>query len=173
MMIRAGRSRRIERDVADAFNDLLSAGWVLWSAKLIRDCIVAGHAASRASDIRGAARSESALRPLDIVRGDDDRLIPAGSARVTDWDPGAQAGMRTPPVVVSHPFAKDPSELALVEWDQPVQTLPTHRADQSLTEGVRLRSPRERLEHPPAHRPGRPVHACRIDLIPVMAHEPV
>jgi len=36
------------------------------------------------SDIRGAARSESASRPLDIVRGGDGRLTPAGSARVTD-----------------------------------------------------------------------------------------
>ncbi len=57
------------------------------------------------------------------------------------WQAGAQTGMRAPAIVVRYPCAKDPSEMSLVEGDQPVQTLPTHRADQLLTEGVRLRSP--------------------------------
>jgi hypothetical protein len=48
-------------------------------------------------------------------------------------NPWSQAGVRTTPVVLGHPFAKDPSEMSLVEWDQPVQALPTHRADQSPT----------------------------------------
>ena len=69
-------------------------------------------------------------------------------------------------IVVRHPFAKDPSEMSLVEWDQPVQALPTHRADQSLAEGVRLRRPHGRFEHPPSHRRDRPVDLGRIWRVP-------
>ncbi len=35
-------------------------------------------------------------------------------------------------MIVRDPFAKDPSEMSLVEGDQPVQTLPPYRADQAL-----------------------------------------
>ena len=59
------------------------------------------------------------------------------------------------------------------EEDEPVQTLPTHRADQSLTEGGRLRNPHGCLEHPPSHRRDRPVNICRVDPIPFMEHEAV
>jgi hypothetical protein len=61
------------------------------------------------------------------------------------WNPRSQAGVWTTSVIVGHPFAKDPSEMCLVHRDQPIETLSTHRADQSLAEGVRLRCPRGRL----------------------------
>ena len=44
--------------------------------------------------------------------------------------------MRTAPVVVRGPLAKDSSEVAFVERDQPVETLPTDRPDQALAERV-------------------------------------
>src|SRR5438034_10706361 len=46
-------------------------------------------------DIRGAARLESASRPLDSVRGGDGRPGPAGSAQVTDRDAWSETGLRT------------------------------------------------------------------------------
>jgi hypothetical protein len=55
--------------------------------------------------------------------------------------------MQPTPVVMGHPFAKDPAEMSLVERDQPVQALPTHCAAQSLTKGVRLPRPHVCLEH--------------------------
>jgi hypothetical protein len=58
------------------------------------------------------------------------------------WNTRSQAGVWTTSVVVGHPFTKDSSEMCLMHRDQPVETLPTHRADQSLTEGVGLWCPR-------------------------------
>jgi hypothetical protein len=51
-------------------------------------------------------------------------------------NPGSQAGMWAAPVIVDHPVAKNPSEMSLVNGDQPVQTLPTHRADQSFANAL-------------------------------------
>ena len=59
-----------------------------------------------------------------MTRGRD--LLPFGQ-RI--GNPGPQAGMWAAPVIVGHPFAKNPSEMSLMDGDQPVQTLPTHRAD--------------------------------------------
>ena len=76
-------------------------------------------------------------------------------------------------MVVRDPFAQDPSEMSLVKGDQPVQTLPSYRADQPLAKGVRLRRPHGRLKHSPSHRRNRPIHGCPVDPIPVMEHEPI
>ncbi len=81
--------------------------------------------------------------------------------------------MRAPTIVVRDPFAKDPSEMALVEWDQPVQTLPPHRADQALAKGVRLWRPHGRLQHSSSHRRDRSVDLSRIDPVTVVQHESV
>jgi hypothetical protein len=51
-------------------------------------------------------------------------------------NPRSQAGVGTTPIVVGHPFTKDPSEMSLVDGDEPVETLAAHRTDQSFTEGV-------------------------------------
>ena len=84
-----------------------------------------------------------------------------------------QASMRTPAMVVRDPFAQDPSEMSLVEGDQPVQTLPPYRADQALAKGVGLWRPHGDLQHMPAHRRDRPVDCGREDAIPIVEDEPV
>ena len=63
--------------------------------------------------------------------------------------------------------------MSLVDGNQPIQTLPTHRADQSFAKRVGLRRPRRSLEDVPAHRRDRPVDRCRKDAIPIVEHEPV
>ena len=68
------------------------------------------------------------------------------------WNARSQAGVWTTSIVVGHPFTKNAPEMSLVHRDQPIETLPTYRADQSLAERVRLRRPRGRLQHMPSHR---------------------
>ena len=60
-----------------------------------------------------------------------------------------------------------------MDGDQPVQTLPTHRTDQSFAKRIGLRRPHWSLEDVPAHRRDRPVDRCRKDAIPIGEHEPV
>jgi hypothetical protein len=55
------------------------------------------------------------------------------------WNARSQAGVWTTSVIVRHPFTKGPSEMFLVHGDQPIETLATPRADQSLAEAVSLR----------------------------------
>src|SRR6266849_10804881 len=81
--------------------------------------------------------------------------------------------MRTTAMVVRDPLAKDPSEMSLVEGEQPVQTLPPYRADQALAKGVRLRRPHGRFQHAPSHRRDRSVDLGRIDPVTVVQHESV
>src|SRR5713226_9946684 len=81
--------------------------------------------------------------------------------------------MWTPAMVVRDPFAQDPSEMSLVKGDQPVQTLPPYRADQTLAKAVRLRRPHGRFQHSPSHRRDRSVDLGRIDLVTVVQHESV
>ena len=61
--------------------------------------------------------------------------------------------------------------MSLVDGNSPVQTFPTHRADQALAERVGLRRPHWRLEHMPPHRRDRPVDHCRINAVPIMEDE--
>ena len=49
-------------------------------------------------------------------------LVPFGQGI---GESGAQASMWTTPVVVGDSFAKDRSEMCLVDRDQPIKTLPT------------------------------------------------
>jgi hypothetical protein len=86
---------------------------------------------------------------------------------------GPQTGMWTAPIVVGDPFAKNRSEMSLVDGNQPVQTLLTHRTDQSFAKRVGLRRPRRSLEDLPAHRRNRHVDRCRKDAIPIVEDEPV
>ena len=72
------------------------------------------------------------------------------------WNARSQAGVWTTSVIVGHPFAKNPSEMCLVNRDQPIETLPTHRADQSLPEpvGMSSRLHRQRaVRHKPSASP--------------------
>ena len=85
----------------------------------------------------------------------------------------SQAGVWPTAVIVGYPFAKDPSEMSLVDRDQPIQTLPTHCADQSLAERVGLRHPHWGLEHMPPHRRDRPVDRGCVDAVPIVEDEPM
>ena len=89
------------------------------------------------------------------------------------WNARSQAGVWTTSIVVGHPFTKGAPEMGLVHRDQPIETLPTYRADQSLAERVRLRRPRGRLQHMPSHRADRLIDRRRIDAVPIVEDEPV
>ena len=60
--------------------------------------------------------------------------------------------MRTAPAVVGDPFAKDSSEAAFVERDQPVETHPADRPDQALAKRVGSRRSHRRLQDSHLHR---------------------
>ena len=89
------------------------------------------------------------------------------------WNARSQAGVWTTSVIVLHPFTKDPSEVFLVQRDQPIETLATYRADQSFAEGVGLPCPGRGPEHMPSHRRNRLVDQRRINAIPIVEDEPV
>ena len=57
-----------------------------------------------------------------------------------------EADVRAGAVVMRGPFADDAAEMLLAERDDPVETLAAHRADQALTECVRLRRVRRSAE---------------------------
>jgi hypothetical protein len=57
--------------------------------------------------------------------------------------------------------------------DQPVETLPAHRADQSFTVRVGLRRSHRRLQHVPPHGRNRSVHRSGIDAVSIVQDEPV
>jgi hypothetical protein len=50
-----------------------------------------------------------------------------------------EAGVWPPVVVVRHPLLQDGSKVAVIQHDQPVETLATTRTYQPLAEGIRLR----------------------------------
>ena len=97
-------------------------------------------------------------------------LLPFGQ-RI--WNPWPQTGMWTAPITVGDPVVKNRSEMSLVDGDQPVQTRPTHRANQSFAERAGLWRPRRGLEHMPPHRRDCPVDRCGKDGIPIVEDEPV
>jgi hypothetical protein len=74
------------------------------------------------------------------------------SSRRRFGDVWPEAGMRPTAMVVGHPLPQDPSQMSLMERDDPVQTFPAHGPDQPFTEGVGLRRPHRRLQHPRPHR---------------------
>ena len=76
--------------------------------------------------------------------------------------------MRTAPVVVRDPLAKDSSEVAFVERDQPVETLPADCPDQALAERVGLRRSHRRLQDSQPHRRHGTVDRRCIDRIAIV-----
>ena len=65
------------------------------------------------------------------------------------WVPNVRAEARvwSAPIVVSHPRAHDMVDMALVERNQPIQTLAPDCANQAFAEGVPLRRPNRPLEN--------------------------
>jgi hypothetical protein len=60
---------------------------------------------------------------------------------------GAEAGVWATLVVVSHPLAQNGPKVPFIQQDQPIQTLTTDRANQSLAERVGLRAANRRFQH--------------------------
>ena len=63
--------------------------------------------------------------------------------------------------------------MRLVDRDQPIKTLPTEGADQSLAKRIGLRCPHWGLEHMPPHGRDRPVDCGGINAVPIVEDEPV
>ena len=58
--------------------------------------------------------------------------------------------------------------MSLIERDQPIQALATHRPDHPLTERVGFRRPHRRLQDAQTHRFHGAIHRRRIDRIAVV-----
>jgi len=58
--------------------------------------------------------------PRDPLHRDRNRLV---------WYSRPQAGVRSAPVVMSHPLLKNSLQVSLVERNQEIQTLPPDRSD--------------------------------------------
>ncbi len=98
----------------------------------------------RGGDDSVASRNSMPVCPCERV----DRRT--GNAR-TEADVGSTM------VVMGHPFPQDSPKVPFVQQDQPIQTLTTDRADQSLAERVRLRAAHRRFQHRQAHRGDRTI----------------
>ncbi len=77
------------------------------------------------------------------------------------------------PVVVRDPLFEKAPLVPLVERDQKIQAFTANRADQSLTERVRLRSLKRRLQYLQVHRLQSRIEIARVDAVPIMEHKPV
>src|SRR4051812_43927994 len=94
----------------------------------------------RQSIMRRGAPGDFVVQPAHDRRGDHLRVfgkaMTDGRERIRVGhrlgNAGAQAGVWTTSIVVGHPFTKGPPEMGLVHRDQPIETLPTYCADQSL-----------------------------------------
>src|SRR5262245_52971490 len=80
----------------------------------------------------------------------------------------SQASVWSTLVVMSHPLPKDGPKVPLIQQNQPIQTLTTDRADQSLAERVRLRAAHRRFQHRQAHRSDGAIDDRRIDAVAVV-----
>jgi hypothetical protein len=69
---------------------------------------------------------------------------------------------------MGHPLAKDSSEVAFVERDQPVETLPADRPDQALVQRVGLRRSHRRLQNSQPHRRHGTVDRGCVDRIAIV-----
>ena len=78
--------------------------------------------------------------------------LPRGRAERPVGNAGIEAGVWSPVVVVSHPLLQHRPKVPFIQQNEPIQTLTTDRADQSLAERVRLRAARRRFQHLQAHR---------------------
>src|SRR5260370_18252874 len=75
-------------------------------------------------------------------------------------------------VVVCDPLLEKAPQVPLVERDQKIKAFAANRADQSLTERVRLGSLEGRLQYLQIHRLQSGIKLRRGDTVPVVKHEP-
>ena len=71
-------------------------------------------------------------------------------------------------IVMRHPCLQGVPEMSFVEHDQPIQTISTDCADQSLTKRVRVRDAHRRPENRQTHCRHRRIDALGIDAVAVM-----
>jgi hypothetical protein len=83
-----------------------------------------------------------------------------------------QGGMRAFTVVVRNPLRQDPTQMALVEWNHPIETLASSRPNESLAVRVGLRRPHRRPQHLQRHRTKGIVDGGCEDVIAIVDEEP-
>src|SRR5262249_107319 len=83
----------------------------------------------------------------------------------------AEARVRAALIVVRHPFGQNATEMPLVEWNHPIETLTTRRADHTFAMGVRLGHRHRCLQDTQSHRPQRQVHPFRLDTFAIVHNE--
>jgi len=76
-------------------------------------------------------------------------------------------------IVIADPVRQEPFQVPLYKWDQQIQTLPSDRPHQPLTEGVRFGRPNRRLLVFARHRSHSFIQVLREDAIPVMDQKPI
>ena len=109
-------------------------------------------------------------------RGGDDSMAIRDSMPALPCEPveqrvgnaGAEAAVWSTLVVVSHPLAQNGPKVPFIQQDQPIQTLTTDRADQSLAERVGLRAADRRFQHRQAQGGDRAIDGRGIDAVAVV-----
>lgn len=98
---------------------------------------------------------------------------PERKDRLLIWDSWSQAGMRSASVVMRNPFAKNPLQVAFVDWNHKVQAFPSDRPDQSLAKCVRLRCSDWSLQHRQPKASNDSVQFCGKRRMPIVNEEAV
>lgn len=96
----------------------------------------------------------SRRRPRDGFR--DDRWI---------GNTGTQRHVRAPTIIVADPGFQDETQMGFGQWDQPVQTFPSDRANHTLTNSIHLWTVRRRLQRPDPKGSDRFVELAREDTV--------
>ena len=123
--------------------------------------------------IHGAGRREP-VRDYAITLGDLVAMDSGGNLGLEWlWKSRSEGRVRSSVVVVRHPFPQNPSGVRLTDRDHPIKTLPTDRADQSLTERIRFRRANWRLENPNTKVLQSGVESYGEDRIAIVDHEQV
>ena len=81
--------------------------------------------------------------------------------------------MRPASVVVDSPLFDNHPQMAFVEWDQEIHTLPPKTAPETFAEGIRRRRPDWTTENSHSQLGDRLVQFLGKDAVPVVEHESV
>ena len=114
-------------------------------------------------------------RLRDDSKADRQAMVVGAPARrlaLRIWDARSQTRMRASVVVMSDPLREYPTDVLLVEWNYPIQTLATNRADQPFAIRIRFptqSAPRPRFGSPPpcqrSAAAGRPAIAVALEAL--------
>lgn len=81
--------------------------------------------------------------------------------------------MWSAPVIMCDPLLEKSPQVPLIQRDQKVQAFAANRADQSLTERVRLRSLEGRLQYLQVHRLQSRIQLGGVDAVLIVEHKPI